>query len=84
MNRNGRLIEIPTIKGELYRIDEETLIIFKNGIVLPSQTAQLVYSHLGDKDTPPKISGIWLKESNSILTLTGRIHPLVTDINSVY
>lgn len=84
MNGNTKLIEIVTIKGELYKIDKETLRIFKDGTVLSSSTAQLVYSHLGDKDTPPKISGIWLRPTNSILTLTGHIYPLIKDINVVY
>ena len=76
--------EIITLKGEKYTIDQDTGRIFKDGIVVPSVNAQLVYSHLGDKDQPPKISGIWLKETNSILTLTGRIYPLVTNVDSIY
>lgn len=80
----NKIKEIVTIKGERYSINEETGRIFKDGLVVPSINAQLVYSHLGDKDKPPKVSGIWLKETNSILTLTGKIYPIIKDINSVY
>ena len=80
----NNVIEIITIKGERYSINKETGRIFKDGLVVPSTNAQLVYSHLGDKDKPPKVSGIWLKETNSILTLTGKIYPIIKDINSVY
>lgn len=76
--------EIITLKGERYSVDEETGRIFKDGYVVPSNSAQIVYSHLGDKNQPPKFSGIWLKDNNSILTLTGRIYPLVTNIDSIY
>lgn len=78
------MIDIITIKGERYSINKDTGRIFRDGVLVPSSEAQLVYSHLGDRDIPPKISGIWLKDSNSILTLTGKIYQLVTNVNSVY
>ena len=73
---------IISFKGERYSFNPDTERIFKDGKVLLSSQASPVYSHLGRKDNPPKFSGIWLKEINSILTLNGKINPIV-DINTI-
>ena len=73
---------IISFKGERYSFDQDTERIFKDGKVLLSSQASPVYSYLGDKNNPPKFSGILLKDINSILTLNGKINPII-DINTI-
>lgn len=70
-----------TITGEKYSFDEETQRIFKDGYLLSSSQAEPIYSSL-DEDSLPVFSGLLLKETNSILSLSGKIN-LITDINAV-
>lgn len=77
------MIDIITVKGEKYSYDEDTKRIFKDGFVMPSTLCEPIFSPSFDENTPPKFSGIYLKELNSILSLFGHINP-VSDINQIY
>lgn len=77
------MIDIITIKGEKYSFEETTGRLFKDGLVLPSTLYEPVYSNSFDENTPPKFSGILIKETNSILSLFGHINP-ISDINQIY
>jgi len=75
------MIDIITIaKGERYSFDPETQRIFKDGVLLPSTEVEPIYSSVGEDD--PKFSGILLKATGSILTLSGNVNP-VSDINTI-
>lgn len=76
------MIDIITEKGKVYSYDEETGKIIKDGVVLPSSSVEPVYSHTMDLNAPPRFSGILLKDTNQILTLSGKIHSL-TDPNTI-
>lgn len=75
------MVEIVTVKGELYSYDETTMRIFKDGVLLSSVKAEPVFSDFSDK-YPPKFSGILLKDSNTVLSLSGKLNS-ITNINSV-
>lgn len=74
--------DIVTIRGEKYSYDERTGRIFKDGQVLSSSKAEPVFSYFGDSSVPPVFGGILLKDTNSILSLSGKISP-VTDPNTI-
>jgi hypothetical protein len=76
------MIDIITIKGEKYSFDPDTERVFKDGKLLSSASVEPVYSGFSE-DEPPLFSGIFLKGINSILSLSGKINPVITDINSV-
>jgi hypothetical protein len=75
------MIDIITIKGEKYSFDESTQRIFKDGLLLSSVQVEPVYSR-SSADSKPVFSGLLLKETNSILSRSGKISP-VTDINNI-
>ena len=75
------MIEIMTMKGEKYSLDETTQRIFKDGILLSSVNVEPVYSR-ATKDSMPVFSGILLKDTGSILSKSGKINT-ITDINSI-
>ena len=77
------MIDIITEKGKIYSYDEETGKIIRDGVVLPSNIVEPVYSHTMDLKAPPRFSGILLKETNQILTLSGQIHS-ITDPNTIF
>ena len=74
------MIDIVTIKGELYRFDPETDRIFKGGRLLDSSEAEPVYSNV---DEFPVFSGIFLKDVGAVLTRSGKINT-ITDINTIF
>lgn len=76
------MIEINTLTGNKYSFDPETSRIFKDGILMTSVQVEPVYSKLSEEELPT-FSGILLKEINSILSLSGKINPVITDINLV-
>lgn len=80
---NNRVVDIITFKGERYSYDQETGRIFKDGEVAVSSLVEPVFSHFGNPDSPPKFSGIYFKEKNEILTLSGKINKVVSDINII-
>lgn len=75
------MIDIITIKGERYSFDEDTQRVFKDGVLLSSVQVEPIYSSL-DKESIPVFSGLLLKETNSILSRSGKISP-ITDLNSI-
>lgn len=77
------MIDIITIKGEKYSFDPETERIYKDGYLLPISEVEPVYSNVPNKkDEAPRFSGLYFKNSNSILSLSGKLNP-VTDLNSI-
>ena len=76
------MIEIITLKGEKYSFDPDTERVFKDGKLLGSNLVEPVYSDFNES-TPPIFSGLWLKGINSVLSLSGKINPVIDDINSV-
>ena len=75
------MIEVVTIKGEKYSFDESTQRIFKDGVLVPGTAAEPVYSSI-EHGKLPTFSGILLKTTNSILSLSGNINP-ITNINNI-
>lgn len=75
------MIDIITIKGERYSFDEDTQRVFKDGVLLSSVQVEPVYSRLA-RESLPVFSGLLLKDTNSILSRSGKINP-VTDINAI-
>jgi len=75
------MTEIYTIKGEKYSFDPETERIFKDGVLLGIEQVEPIYSK-NTEDNAPRFSGIYLKDINSILSLSGKINP-ITNINSI-
>ena len=75
------MIDIITLKGERYSFDESTQRVFKDGILLSSVNVEPVYSRL-NKDSIPKFSGLLLKDSNTILSRSGKMSS-ITDINAI-
>ena len=75
------MIDIVTIKGERYSFDESTQRVFKDGMLLSSVNVEPVYSRLSSESIP-EFSGLLLKDSNSILSRSGKISP-ITDINAI-
>lgn len=73
--------DIITIKGERYSYDEETERIFKDGKLLSSTIAEPLFQGVTE-DNVPEFVGIYLKDLNAVLSLTGNINP-ITDINSI-
>ena len=77
------MIDIVTIKGEKYSFDPETERVYKNGFLLPTSEVEPVYSNVPNKtEEAPRFSGLFFKNSNSILSLSGKLNP-VSDLNSI-
>lgn len=76
------MINIVSEKGN-FDYDEKTGHIFVNGILGSSQKYEPVFNG-GVKDGDmPVFAGIWLKESNSIVGLKGKVNKLIDDLNNV-
>lgn len=75
------MIDIITLKGEHYSFDPDTLRIFCDGRLVPSKTAEPVYT-VNSIDDYPEFAGIHLKEINCILSKSGKINK-ITDINAI-
>lgn len=75
------MTDIYTIKGDKYSFDPDTERIFKNGILLTTIQAEPVYAR-ATKSEIPRFAGIYLKEIDSILSISGKINP-ITDANVV-
>ncbi len=73
------MVEILSSTGELYKYDQETDRLYKDGFLLSSTTAEPVFS---DVNGNTKFSGIYLKNTNQILTLSGNLNP-VTNSNAI-
>ena len=71
------MIDIITIKGEKYGVDENTQRKLKEGEVIPKIVAEPDYS-----GPNLSFSGILLKTTKSVLSLNGNINP-VTNITNI-
>lgn len=79
----NKTIDIISFKGERYTFDPDTGRIFKDGKVIVSDLVEPVYSYMGNPNNPPKFSGIYFREKNQILTLSGKVNPVVKDDNEI-
>lgn len=76
------MISIISDKGK-FEYDEGTGRIFVNGILGSSTKYEPVFNG-GVKDGDmPRFAGIWLKETNSVLGLKGKVNKLIDDLNNV-
>lgn len=73
------MIDIVTKDGELYRFDPDTGRIYKDGFLLTSTVAEPIYSDVNEET---RFSGIYLKATGQILTLSGNKNP-ITNINAI-
>ena len=76
------MIDIYTPTGQLYKFDESTNRIIRNGIVVSSVEAEPVFSDVTNRSNPPTFAGVWLKTTGQIITRSGQIHH-VSDVNAV-
>ena len=74
------MIDIYTIKGERYSYDDTTMRLFKDGTLLSQVVAEPVFQN--NSSGIPEFAGIYLKDSNKIISLSGNIHQIV-DPNSI-
>ena len=74
------MIDIYTIKGERYSYDDTTMRLFKDGTLLSQVVAEPVFQN--NSSGIPEFAGIYLKESNKIISLSGNINQIV-DPNSI-
>ena len=74
------MIDIYTLKGERYSYDENTMRLFKDGVLLSSAVAEPVFQDNGSEI--PEFAGVYLKDSNKVVSLSGNINT-VTDPNSI-
>lgn len=79
------MIEINSQSGDYFTFDQETENISMNGIIVPFNEYQPVYTRNGamDGDVPPSFIGIWDLAKNSIITISGRIHKLTSSDNEI-
>ncbi len=75
------MIEIVSKSG-VYKFDPETERLFKDGIFIPKSEIEPLYSGNGREKSAPTFAGLWLKNKNQVVTLTGNVKNLV-DINQV-
>lgn len=76
------MISINSEKGK-FEYDEDTGRIFVNGVLGSSTKYEPVFNG-GIKDGDmPKFAGIWLKEINSVLGITGKINKLIDNLNNI-
>lgn len=69
------------INKDFYVFDPDTELISVNGVIVPYNEYQPVYSRNGIEDgsIPPTFIGILDKKSNSIITLSGKVNKLSDD-----
>lgn len=75
------MIDIVTKKGESYSFDPSNHRLFKNGAVVLTNEVEPIYTGNGD-NSEPIFSGLYVKSTNSIITLNGNIKKVV-DINQI-
>jgi hypothetical protein len=73
------MIEIVTKDEELYKFDPDTERIYKDGFLLPTTAAEPVYS---DVNGATRFSGIYLKATNQIVTLSGNKNT-ISNVNAI-
>ena len=69
------MIDIYTIKGERYSYDDTTMRLFKDGTLLSQVVAEPVFQN--NSSGIPEFAGIYLKDSNKIISLSGNINQIV-------
>lgn len=74
------MIDIYTIKGERYSYDENTMRLFKDGNLLSQNIAEPVFQT--NSSGIPEFAGIYLKDSDKIVSMSGNINP-ITNPNSI-
>jgi len=74
------MIDIYTINSERYSYDESTMRIFKDGKLLSQTIAEPVFQN--NSSGIPEFAGIYLKESNKVISMSGNINT-ITDPNSI-
>jgi hypothetical protein len=75
------MIDIITGKGEKYSFDPETQRLFKDGVFIPKTQVEPVYSG-NDKNNAPIFAGLYFRDKNKILTISGKYKNIV-DIDSI-
>lgn len=73
------MVEIISHEGEVFKYDQANDRIYKDGYVLSSTIAEPVFS---DVNGASRFTGIFLKPTNQILTLSGKKN-YVSNINAV-
>ncbi len=76
------MIDIITLRGEVYSFDPGTSRIFKDGVLLSSSKVEPVYSSSSTLGVPI-FSGIYVKDRGTIISLGGSENKAITDINLV-
>lgn len=76
---NINMIDILTKDGEMYRFDPDTERIYKDGFLIPTTAVEPIYS---DVNGATRFSGIYLKATNQIITLSGNKNT-VSNINAI-
>lgn len=79
------MIEISSTKGDYFVFDPDTELISMNGVIVPFNEYQPVYTRNGvtEGDIPPSFIGIWDLAGNSIITISGKIHKLISSDNEI-
>lgn len=68
------MIEILS-EGDKWGFDEATQRLYKNDMVVPERDAIPVYSN-SDKDALPEFSGIYVKATGCIISLSGNVNKI--------
>jgi hypothetical protein len=76
------MIEIVS-KAGVYKFDPDTERLFRDNIFIPKSEIEPLYSGNGRDKSAPSFAGLWIKNKNQVITLTGNIKPLV-DINQIH
>lgn len=75
------MINIPSEKG-YFSFDQNTERIFRDNALVPSKEAQPIYAYYGKRHFP-QFAGIWLKDTDEILTKSGKISKRTGDVNLI-
>lgn len=69
------MIYITSEKGENYSFDPSTSRIFKDGYLMSNTEVEPIYSNI-EEDVAPRFSGILIKETKTILSLSGKYNQI--------
>lgn len=78
------MLKIKSLTGDLYEFDPVDYKIYKNGVVQSSSTCEPIFSKNNKEDEAPEFTGILLKNSNKIVTMTGNINDLTNNPEEIY
>ena len=76
------MINITTLKSEIYSYDPDTLRVFKDGVLLSSSKVEPVFTSSSTFGAPV-FSGIYVKDRGTVISLGGSENKAITDINLV-